>query len=289
MPSDFDAQCEAVTTPSHELVRAYREQMRAEREGEEASTASLTVVCYRASQTEFDLGSLYARSTDALDRATGAEILGQLGWRRDCFHDESVDILIGLLSDTDDDTIASAGYALGHRNDARAIPFVLPLIHHTNPNVRLAAAAGLAGHEDPAAIAGLIVLAGDTDRDVRNWSAFYLGSIIDTDTPDIREALAPLLNEEDGEIRGEALMGLARRRDPRALPALIRELEGAFEGSWCLEAAELLADPILVPKLVSLRAMLDPVDEGKFASEFDRAVAACQSPSAVVPEEVAIN
>jgi len=265
-----DSDCKFITTPSEEIVRRYRESFE-----NDDTEASLGVVHYRGGQTEFDLGCKYALSPDPLDRITSARILSQLGWEDDTFHDESVDLLLRLATDVDEDVIAAAAYALGHRRSAQGIPVILPLIRHPNPDVRQAVVSGLTCQDDPSAIRGLIELAKDQVPDVRNWAAFGLGSMIDIDSPEIREALVPLLDDVDVEIRGEALIGLAKRHVPRVLPALIRELSGKFNGDWCLEAAELLGDPVLLPLLVRLRASAPTVYAARFSDNFDRAIAAC--------------
>ncbi|MDZ4289588.1 MAG: HEAT repeat domain-containing protein [Prosthecobacter sp.] len=261
---------ESMTILSEEVVRTYRQSIEA-KDGE----ASLAVIHYRGGQTEFDLGRTYALSADPMDRVTGADVLAQLGWDNDSFHDESVELLLRLMTDIDDRVHSAAAIALGHRRSAKGVPVILPLIHHANPEVRLAVVHGLTGQEDPSAIEGLIALAMDSDREVRNWAAFNLGTISDADSPKLREALAPLLTDHDHEIRGEALIGLAKRQDPRSLPALILELTGKFHGSWCLEAAQFLRDPQLLPLLVHLRSSVSTEDRAAFSNDFDEAISAC--------------
>ena len=272
MARRYDAKYEAETTASATIVEACRQALDSD---DDDRGTSLGVVHYRGGQTEFDLGCYYAASHDALDRVTGADVLAQLGWGDDCFHDESVEVLLPLVGDPDERVIVAAAHALGHRRSARGIPVVLPLVYHPNAGVRYAVVHALSGQEEGAALAGLIVLAGDADRDVRNWAAFGLGTLSDMDTPEIRDALAPLLDERDAEIRGEALIGLAKRHDPRAAPALLRELAGSFHGSWCLEAAHLLGSPELLPLLLELRAKICPKDEAAFSPDLDQAIAAC--------------
>jgi HEAT repeat protein len=201
--------------------------------------------------------------------------LSQLGWGDDSFHAESVELLLSLAVDPDERVIASAVIALGHRKSPRGVPIVLPLINHPNADVRLAAVSGLTGQDDPDAIQGLVELTKDEVPQVRSWAAFGLGTISDIDSTEIREALASLLDDADPEIRGEALIGLAKRHDPRALPTLIRELNGDFYGAWCLEAAELMGDQQLLPLLTRLRESVSSVDAAAFSSDFDRAIISC--------------
>jgi hypothetical protein len=62
--------------------------------------------------------------------------------------------------------------------------------------------------------------------------------LIDTDSREIQDALFARTSEENGEIRGEALVGLARRNDERAFHLVRNELSHDYVGSWVLEAAE---------------------------------------------------
>ncbi len=269
-PRKSDHYYDAITTSSADVVRAYRDSIE-----NDDSNVTLAVVSYRGGQTEFDLGRQYALSSDPLDRATGAAVLAQLGWSDQTFREESIELLLGLINDSDERVLMAAAYALGHRKAERGIPFVLTLVDYPNAKVRQAAVSGLTGLDDPSAIQGLIRLAGDRVPKVRDWAAFGLGTMIDTDTPEIREALFRLLDDPDPEIRGEALIGLAKRHDPRVLQPLIRELRGEFEGSWCLEAAELLGDPQLLVLLIRLRDSVIFEDAIKFRSDFERAISAC--------------
>lgn len=256
---------------SSSLIAAYRAGIK-----DAESDHSLGVVHYRGGQTEYELGVRYASSTDPLDRVTGADVLGQLGYLDPTFVSESVVILIGLLSDPDDMVVYAAATALGHRNDPSCVSHVLPLVTHPNPDVRFGAVMALSGHEELSAITGLVALAVDSDRAVRNWATFGLGSLTKADTPELRDVLAKNIQDADCEIRGEALIGLARCRDERAFPAVSSELSGPFHGAWCVEAAELLADSRLLPLLRSLRESLPEDEVARFSSSFDRAEQACQ-------------
>jgi HEAT repeat protein len=73
----------------------------------------------------------------------------------------------------------------------------------------------------------LIALTGDTDDDVRNWAVFGLGNLGDGDSVEIRNALFSRLDDSNKNIREEAMVGLARRKDQRVLPALIAALSQA--------------------------------------------------------------
>lgn len=244
-------------------------------EDREVVWEELAILHFRGSQAEFDLAQDLAKNPDPKRRELGADILGQLGWDDRTFLEESVDILLELLRDSDPHVVESVACSLGQRNHPKAIPYLLPLIGHPLAFVRLAAVHGLSMHNDLDAIRALIVLSTDSDRDVRDWATFGLASMTALDMPEIREALMTRTGEEDAEIRGEALIGLARRHDSRVLELLRLELQRPFLGNWVLEAAEELADPSLAPLLQSALASLDADVPGRFKDDFRDAIAAC--------------
>jgi hypothetical protein len=164
-------------------------------------------------------------SSDDKSRDTSATILGQ-GWvRAKLGSDHCAEILLQMLAkEKSTSVLASIIFALGHLNDSRAVDQLIGLSSHADARVRYAVVSSLCGHDDSRSIKAMIACSSDQDRDVRNWATFGLGSQIDADSPTIREALVARLNEEDDEIRGEALVGLARRGDTHVAAALLNEL-----------------------------------------------------------------
>jgi hypothetical protein len=75
--------------------------------------------------------------------------------------------------------------------------------------------------------------------------------------------------------RCEAIVGLARRKDARAVPAIAAELASGEVGTLAVEAASLIGDLTLHPALVALRDWWD-VD----VELLDEAIQAC-SPTSV--------
>lgn len=271
MKTRYDERYENDTTPSSDVVKQYREFI-----FDEDRDASLVLIHYRGGDEEFYLGKEYCASDDPGDRATGADILAQLGWSDQSFLEESVQILIPLLDDPDDYVVYCAAVALGHRGDESAIPALLRLAGHKNSLVRYGVVYGLSGHEDPRSIAALITLAADDDRDVRNWAIFGLGSQIDADSPEIREALRSALSDPDHEIRGEALVGLAKRGDNAIIPELFNEWKDDEVSILSIEAAEETRDPRLYHRLNQFTETLVLDDDPRFAKRLANAIAACK-------------
>ena len=92
-----------------------------------------------------------------------------------------------------------------------------------------------------------MVLTTDTDDDVRDWALFGLGNLGDADSTEIRDAICDRLNDSNSNVREETMVGLAKRKDKRVLPALIAalnqpELHGPGVTVLTIEAAEAMLD-----------------------------------------------
>lgn len=243
---------------------------------EEAYWELIRTLHGRGTEIEFKIASDLTRSHDAIRRQIGADILGQLGWGNQAFREESISLLIGLLSDQVEDVIASAAFSLGHRKSLEAIEPLRKHLKHLNPRVRFGVAFGLIGLDDLSAIEGLIILSNDTDYDVRNWATFGLGSQCDIDTGELREALINRSEDPDPEIRGEALIGLARRKDAKVIDKVKKELDGEFFGGWAISAAELYPQKSYIPLLLSLSKKLGSEDSEYFMKDIKSALTACE-------------
>ena len=105
-------------------------------------------------------------------------------------------------------------------------------------------------------LASLIAMMRDPDNGVRDWATFALAAR-DDDSKEVRQALLDRSTDPDFDARSEAIWGLARRRDPRALPLLLAALEGDEVGTLFVEAAGYLAHAKLVEPLEGLREWWD--------------------------------
>lgn len=152
--------------------------------------------------------------------------------------------------------IAAAFVDLGHERAADLLP---ALIHHADAEVRACALCGLLPVKGALTLPSFLLASTDPDRGVRNWATFGLRMILGEvgeadalDTAEVRNALADRLADDDAEIRGEAIVALATRRDERALAPLKRELSSWPKWNHCFEAAEHFRSPELVPLLEAL-------------------------------------
>jgi HEAT repeat protein len=221
---------------------------------EDAAWDPVVVLHFRATPEVLDKAQILCRSSLKKERELGANILGQLGVPDRAYPEECFSSLKAMLAEeTDPDVLQSIGIAYGHLFDERAVVLLAPLRSHPSEDVRLAVVHGLTRHRNDLAIRSLIELSTDKDEDVRNWATFGLGSMIETDTPEIREALFARIADANDETRGEALVGLARRKDGRVFDPLVEELTSESIGILALEAAEELGDSRLVPSLLELQ------------------------------------
>jgi HEAT repeat protein len=97
--------------------------------------------------------------------------------------------------------------------------------------VRFGATFALVGLENPEAIEAMIRLLRDANEEVRDWATFGLGSILEVDEERIRQALRDRLGDGDGDVRAEAMVGLARRGDDRVIAGLARALDAELDDS----------------------------------------------------------
>ncbi|HSR99953.1 MAG TPA: HEAT repeat domain-containing protein [Kofleriaceae bacterium] len=233
----------------------------------------------RGSDAIWQRAAAMTRSEQPLERRRGFDILAQLGVPERQYPEETLALILDALEHEQDAAVlSSAAVAVTHRSDERA---AAPLARHRNhPDavVRHGVVLGLLTMETPTAIEALLELSRDSDVDVRDWATFALGSQIDVDTPQIRDALRNRLSDPDDETRYEALCGLARRKDASIVPLLSNEIACGNCSRSLLEAAQQLAHPGLLPALIQLR---DRQDSGSCdASDWralENAIAACES------------
>jgi HEAT repeat protein len=276
MDDKFKRDCENQTREAQNDPRATHEfiAIALTEPDEDVAWEAVVMLHFRGTKEVFDAASHLCLSSCPQERTLGANILGQLGVPERTFPAESVKVLLALLeTESDEDVLDAICIALGHIHDPTAIPALSRLKTHPSPTIRYAVVFGLLAFEQHLAIKTLIELSRDPDELVRDWATFGLGSQIDTDTPEIRAALLARILDKDEVTRGEALVGLARRRDARIIEPLIKELaryRATEHGDYSLRAAEELADARLLPVLKKLKHSADAGD-----TTFDEAIRLC--------------
>ncbi len=215
----------------------------------------------RSDEAIFEAAGGWCASNESLLKCLAADVLAQFDYSNDNpFAERSEPLLNELLGDPNLDVVSCALVALGHlrRGD---LDRILALASHDNSDVRDSVAFCIGPRDDDACRETLLLLSSDTDRDVRNWATFGLGSLSEADTPEIREALSNRLADDDEEVRGEAMLGLAIRGDVRVVPLILAELEGDEVSSLTVQAAAEMPDRSYLPHLEELREA-NPEDEG---------------------------
>jgi HEAT repeat protein len=213
-------------------------------------------------------------SPEAAKREFGADVLGQLGGSGPLspYREQSAPLLTRLLQDADPGVVSSALFALGHLAREVNAEVLTGLADHASDDVRYALACMLPSSGVATTEALLIRLMSDRSADVRDWATFGLGSQTDLDSPAIRDAFLARVSDPHVDTRDEAIAALARRSDPRVLPALLQELRDESVGRLAVEAARDLAAPELLPALDALSSWWD-VDPALLAE----AIEACRS------------
>jgi HEAT repeat protein len=225
----------------------------------EERAAIIAVLHARTDRAAFDAACALTGSGSAPERELGLDVLGQIGYPAGRPHlEDTLPVVLACCGDDQPEVLAAAIMALGHMADPRGLPAALAHVAHPSPDVRFAVAAALplmAGDAPAAEVIGaLIRLSRDPDTEVRDWATMGMSEPFDADTAEIRDALAERLADPEGDIAGEALVGLAQRKDPRALAPLLAWLDGDCPGNLILEAAAALGPPEALPALLRLAA-----------------------------------
>jgi HEAT repeat protein len=205
-----------------------------------------------------EVGRLLLTKEVDRERTLGADILGRLvGLDPGARPAVSGALVDALATETDACAMASIVAALGHVGSPDAVSMIVPLAGNTDPGVRLAVAFAIATlSPQPLSFEArfaLIKLSGDAEAEVRDWATFGLGTLSSDDGPDVRAALLARADDPQHTTRAEALFGLAVRRDPRAVPHLLRALESPTVVGLELDAAAETRDPRLLPALWALQ------------------------------------
>lgn len=252
----YDAYKRVEDKPTEELI-----QLALSEEDEDKYWGVVQALHVRGTSEAFEAAQRLIQSNLAKKRALGADILSQLGAPNVKFRDQSIEILLKLIeTEQEPEVLTSIGMAFGHLNEPRAVEPLVKLKNHPDANVRFGVTFGMLTLEDDLAVKTLIELSQDEDDEVRDWATFGLGTQLELDTPEIREALLALVADENDDVRGEAFAGLAIRHDKRVIEPLLKELTSGSVGRLAVEAARDIADPTLYPALVALKEWWD-VDE----------------------------
>lgn len=222
---------------------------------EELAWDAVGALHWRGTYEVLQKAEALCQSEYAQERKLGADILGQLGVPDRTFPKDSCRLLFSMLEkEFDNDVLQSIFVAFSHLDAPGVIAIAPRYVDHPDADVRHAVVLAISAYEDELAVDLLIKLSNDLDSDVRDWATFGLGTQIKSDTPKIRNALAARLDDPDDDTRGEAMIGLAQRKDQRVIPAIQNDLATCVSEK-AIEAASYFGSPALLPALMALRGL----------------------------------
>lgn len=252
--------------------------------GSEDSWDAISELQMRGSPAALALARGLAKCRNPRKRALGLYMASQLRQRAKGVPGGSIEyaqeatqaMLLAGLHDDDRGVLHAAVSGLGHRPHRLALPELIKLAAHPDQEIRLAVAIALGSYPEAESTEALLALATDESDAVRDWATFGIGSLQEVDNPWVRDLLWANLQDRDEDVRGEALVGLARRKDERIIPGLLERLDSRCR-VYELHAAELLASPLLLKRLNEIKdavADADDVDSYWHGCLLD-AIAAC--------------
>ena len=247
----------------HSLDELFDDEVGAE--DDDARWTAIQALHALGTREVFERARTLCRSASAKERRGGADVVGQLT----PFFAEARELLGGMLHDADAHVVESVVHALGQQQDLETLDALSKAASHRSANVRWAVATALEDHiSDERAERVMLTLMRDPDTSVRDRATFAVGSLSDHDTPRIRAALVERLQDGERCVANEAALGLARRRDARAIPYIaiaISSTDGEIE-----EAADEITSAEMLGELMKAR---DLVPE---ARGLDKLIARCR-------------
>jgi len=142
------------------------------------------------------------------------------------FADELVRVFTGAGAD-DPRVRRYLALALGRLGDPRAVPALIQAADpkhdaSTDPDTQVYAVWALGAIGDPQSVPTLVALARSEDAGVRKAAVHALGSFPGEEA---RAALLTAVNDPAEDVRWNAAVALARRRDPAAAPVLLQMMD----------------------------------------------------------------
>lgn len=245
--------------PNEELIARslalWSRPIEEEDEDEDDGTHELWVIAARGGAAELELLLPLSKSFVPAEREVAAFALARLGFATPAFEQEVSERLVQMLDDATPAVARGAIYGFSIRKWPAAVSRLLAFASSSDDEDREALAHALGNQDGAAAVDTLLQLMRDPTTAVRDWATFaFTSGHAELDSAEIRDALLARTDDEDAEVRGEALIALAQREDSRVTEKLERELSRPLEGDWVFEAADLMGDASLLPLLEQARA-----------------------------------
>jgi len=207
----------------------------------------------RPSENLFNNCLVFTKSSDPKIRKIGIDILAQFGSSPRPFLNQTLKIYFDLLNiESDPKVLMSLLYSIGYNKDnlnKEQIDKICSLVDNKDNWVKEGLVFALQGIDNFNAIEILIKLSSDKLSHIRNWATFGLGTQIESDNKDIREALWKRVNDKHQETKLEAIVGLAKRKDNRVNEIIKREIIGGGYGTLLFDAIIETQDRRFLPLL----------------------------------------
>lgn len=186
-----------------------------------------------------------ASSPDPVLRTLVPDVLRYLGGQPCPLLEQSIVLLREMLATEQDvlvlGAIATAFVDLRH---PAVVELLLPLTRHELGEVRLSAVHGLIQATEQV-MDRFVELASDPEAEVRHWVLFALTALLEVRPQHanrLKEVFAKALNERHLEAKAEAVLGLARCRDRRAIEPICIGLRSKSPMEPYKDAAAFLID-----------------------------------------------
>lgn len=222
-------------------------------------------------------GTHFLKATKVENRAVAVDMLGELAANQPEHRSTIATELLALLdTEVDVDVQWSLLSALGKTGEPSATPALVEWTAESDvAELRMQAVRSLGdiqsnGSHTTEGVDALMAATADPDDRVRSWATLALGSLIESDSDEIREVLRRRLFDTDDSTRLEAIVGLARRHDSRGFEAVKHALSDQIVPRRIFDAAALLGDPALLPHLNRANRQHIPDDA------YEQVLAACQ-------------
>ena len=206
----------------------------------------ISILRQRTTKEVFEKSVQFAQSKNPKEKIIGIDVLSQLGILPRPFLKQTIKLFFELLKDEKNPKVLrSLLFAIGHNNENLTSKQIGKLAEFTttkNPLIKEGLVSSLLMINHPKAIESLITLSSDKISHIRDWATFGLGTQIDEDNLEIRNALWKRVKDKHQETKLEAILGLAKRKDDGIKPIIVQELLNGEYGIVLFEAIEEIGD-----------------------------------------------
>jgi hypothetical protein len=193
-----------------------------------------------------------ANSEILKEKLIGIDLLAQLGSEPRPFLEETLDFYFKLLEkETNPKVLSAVLCGIGFNNNdlnSSQISILTAFQGNSSEVIRQGLVHALLHIDDENAINALCVLSNDKKTSIRDWATFGIAQV-ERDNENIRNALWLKVNDRDETTKFEAIVGLAKRKDPKIKTIIEQELIKGEFGTLLFEAIEEMKDKDFIPIL----------------------------------------